>query len=243
MIVNDVAEKEEKFSKEESESQTDGQCEGETDEDGVEDDMEDDEQQQQLNKVKKVLSFEDWFQSFADYRLDQRMMESPSVENSHAVESAKDVENDIFNTSLKGESVEEQVKDEDGKTEKDDNVNVSTKSVTDGQYVDMEDPPKGQDTRGTKKRKREAEDKGAGPQKFLKTELNFCSKVVPITDPDIQVKEEKEEKEVKEETEVKEVKEEKEAKEEESGWRSRKKLGAWTARMGSMIGSWMNRLL
>ena len=239
MIVNDVAEKEEKFSKEESESQTDGQCGGETDEDGVEDDMEDDEQQQQLNKVKKVLSFEDWFQSFADYRLDQRMIESPSVENGDALKGAKEVENDFIDTSLKEESVEEQVKGA-GKTEKDDNVNVSTKSVTDGQCVDMEDPPKGQDTRGTKKRKREAEDKGAGPQKFLKTELNFCSKVVPITDPDIQVKEEKE---VKEETEVKEVKEEKEAKEEESGWRSRKKLGAWTARMGSMIGSWMNRLL
>ena len=35
----------------------------------------------------------------------------------------------------------------------------------------------------------------------------------------------------------------KEEEEEERGWRSRKRLRAWTGRMGSMLFSWMNRLL
>ena len=81
--------------------------------------------------------------------------------------------------------------------------------------------------------------------------------VVPIIDQDIsthketadnveELEEEGETEEEIKETEKKEKKEEKDEKdekEEEKGWRSRKKLRAWTGRVGSMIGSWVNRLL
>ena len=136
MIVNDVAEKEEKFCEEESESKTDGQSGGETAKEEFEA-KEEDEHEQNENKV---LSFEDWFQSFADYRLDQGMIQGPTVQNSDVVEGgkedenvendatedAKEAESDFFDTSLKEDIVEEQVKNEDDKTG---NTNVSMKSV------------------------------------------------------------------------------------------------------------------
>ena len=291
MIVKEVAEKEEKFSKEETGSRTDDQLKEETEaEEEEEVGVKYDQQQGAKGENVKVLSFEDWFHSFADYRLDQGMIESPLVETSDVEEGATvvedfneneyKVENEDLNDFLAGVTslpiVEEQITVEDGKedeerdkTGKDDIVNISIKSVTDGEKEDKDctvESSKGEDTIGGKKRKREEDDKGARPRKFLKTEFNFSSEAVPIIDQDIsnhkktaekeENVEEMEEEETEDEMEKNEEEgeknffkkeeekgEEKEKKEEEKGWRSHKKLRAWTGRVGSMISSWMNRLL
>ena len=192
MIVNEDAEKED--GKEEEIKAVEDDQNGEENE--VEDQEVDDDQPV---KADDVLSFEDWFQSFADYRLDQGMIEEDGASKLEMQQTdnffdgdASQIDGGVHN------QIEDEKSEEKNKNGKDQTVNVLLKCAG------------GQDIETTRKRKRDTDEN------------------VDKLEDGIEVLEEEGGKEEEEE---------------ERGWRSRKRLRAWTGRMGSMLFSWMNRLL
>ena len=196
MVVNEDAEKED--GKEEEIKAVEDDQNGEENE--VEDQEVDDDQPV---KADDVLSFEDWFQSFADYRLDQGMIEEDGASKLEMQQT-----DNFFDggASLIQRGVDDQIEDE-----KSEEKNKNGKDQTDNVLLKCAG---GQDIETTRKRKRDTDEN------------------VDKLEDGIEVFEEENEKGEEEEEE-----------EEERGWRSRKRLRAWTGRMGSMLFSWMNRLL
>ena len=193
MIVNEAAEKED--GKEEEIKAVEDDQNGEENE--VEDQEVDDDQPV---KADDVLSFEDWFQSFADYRLDQGMIEEDGASKLEMQQTDNffDGGSSLIQSGV-DDPIEYKEKEEKNKNGKDQTVNVLLKCAG------------GQDIETTRKRKRDTDEN------------------VDKLEDGIEVFEEENEKGEEEE--------------EERGWRSRKRLRAWTGRMGSMLFSWMNRLL